>query len=130
MKKKSIQSEKKAEAEISKLDSDIDSFETIYEDDFSNEITDWDLNPIQTDRGIIDFSITDGTYRWNMDAQKGWLSYNYIPSKINLPEDGFRIGVDIQFESTCDSCAAGDKKNSSTRCSRSGSRLPRKPQSA
>jgi len=107
MKKKSIQSEKKAEAEISKLDSDIDSFETIYEDDFSNEITDWDLNPIQTDRGIIDFSITDGTYRWNMDTQTGWFSYIPIPSKINLPEDGFRISVDIQFESACSGCGAG-----------------------
>ncbi|HPL57804.1 MAG TPA: hypothetical protein PLT22_06445, partial [Flexilinea sp.] len=89
------------------LDSAIDSYETLYQDDFSDETTGWNLKPAQGDWGSAVFSITDGMYRLEMNLKKGQFRYVILPSKINLPPDSFRISVDIQFETTCSGCAAG-----------------------
>ncbi|HPG19028.1 MAG TPA: hypothetical protein PLG58_00385 [Flexilinea sp.] len=89
------------------LDSAIDSYETLYQDDFSDETTGWNLKPAQGDWGSAVFSITDGMYRLEMNLEKGQFRYAILPSKINLPPDSFRISIDIQFETTCSGCAAG-----------------------
>ena len=98
MKKKSAQAE---------TENKTDAYETVYQDDFSNETTDWNLKPVQGDWGAAVFSITDGMYRLGMNLEKSQFRYVPLPSKINLPSDSFRISADIQFETTCSSCAAG-----------------------
>ena len=89
------------------LDSAIDSYETLYQDDFSDETTGWYIKQDILDSGTYTYSLTDGTYRWEYELKQGAYRYILIPGKMNLPDDGFRISVDIQFESAFSGTDAG-----------------------
>lgn len=83
------------------------SYETVYQQDFSEDTTDWNLEPDNYDWGSIEYSFKDGMYCWSMDLQEG-RSNIVIPSNIiPLPEEGYQISVETSFDPTCKGCDSG-----------------------
>jgi hypothetical protein len=98
MKKKSAQAE---------TENKTDAYETVYQQDFTEQAADWNFEPMQGDWGVINFSVTDGTYRCEMNLNKGQLRLLFPNPPINVPKDGYQISVDIQLESSCPGCGPG-----------------------
>lgn len=83
------------------------SYETVYQQDFSEDTTDWNLEPDNYDWGSIEYSFKDGMYCWSMDLKEG-RSNIVIPSNIiPLPEEGYQISVETSFDPTCKGCDSG-----------------------
>ena len=82
-------------------------YDLIYRQDFTEETTQWNLEPVEDEWAHINYSIKDGEYRWEISFKKDASSHVTPNSKIYLPEDGYLISVETGFESDNYDCASG-----------------------
>ncbi len=92
---------------FSPFDGEIEVFDFIYRQDFSEVPADWNLTPEESDAVTVEYSIVNETYNWNMDFQESVWVYQISDPGIVLPDDGFLISVETGFDSECYECASG-----------------------
>lgn len=83
------------------------SYEIVYQQDFSEDTTDWNLETDNYDSSSIEYLLIEGMYCWKMDLKEGRSNF-IIPSNIiPLPEDGYQISVETRFDPICKGCDSG-----------------------